>query len=678
MVGVGAVPVAVGLVSAGALAAVLFHGSIAVVIILAALGPGIPLFHILTRVKRDCAWQVLGSTAMGLGALSVLMLGLGYAGILDRTVWISIISVAFLVGLWHLAQLVRKRDVSVHPESMNGTALFRFLWLLIIPFAVFALLGATVPPGILWPGEGGGYDALEYHLGAPRDYLDAGRIQYLPHNVYANFPANAEMLYLLAMILHGDPVRAGLTCHMLHVLLGALAVAAIWLAGREFSPLAGRVAAVMAGTSPFLVYLGGLAYVENGLLFFSAMTMAAVIRASCTADGTGRWSLIAGLFAGFACGCKYTGVTSTALPLFVSLVAARVLFRRGTARPSPLLFAMGATLAFAPWLIKNHFATGNPVFPLGFSVFGAREGVWTDALAEQWHVGHLPSPADRPLNRRFVRLFQQIIASDFFGWVIGIGIACGILCLFLRRKPDEPTGRHIILLHGGAMIVISLSIWMGFTHLVDRFAYVLIAPCALFCGLAFHVVRAGHGLIGTTKGVLLLFFSVVYNMSTTVHLFSIGKVDADPDAPRLSPLLNYVYGRSDALISASSEISQSHLMRLNRELTTGRRVLVVGDARRFYLERGADYCVVFNRNPFAEAAERHTAQELIGWLRERGYQFVYVDWGEMQRLRKTYGFWPSITLELFQKLAENGLQPVDQFQLPGRPPYGTLFEVPSQ
>ena len=64
---------------------------------------------------------------------------------------------------------------------------------------------------------------------------------------------------------------------------------------------------MLAGTTPFLVYLSGVAYVETGLLFFAA---AALLAATAICDGSKgilRRALAAGLLAGFAAGCGIVG-----------------------------------------------------------------------------------------------------------------------------------------------------------------------------------------------------------------------------------------------------------------------------------------------------------------------------------------------------------------------------------
>ena len=112
---------------------------------------------------------------------------------------------------------------------------------------------ALVPPGLLWAEEGNGYDVLEYHLEMPREYLESGRIEYASHNVYANFPANAEMLYLLAMVVHGGALAGITTAKLINVLLGFFTVAAAWLAGRESGSTAGVFTGVLAATASWLI-----------------------------------------------------------------------------------------------------------------------------------------------------------------------------------------------------------------------------------------------------------------------------------------------------------------------------------------------------------------------------------------------------------------------------------------
>src|ERR1051325_2825332 len=142
----------VAAISPAALRVILRDGPLAALILLSALGLG----YLLIRVFRLPLRGLLFAQGIGLGALSLLMLGLRSLGLIERA------SVSILGG--------PRRAVS-------------WLWLTLLPFGGLALLVSTFPPGTLWPAEGNGYDVLEYHLAAPREYYEAGRIGFLPHNI---------------------------------------------------------------------------------------------------------------------------------------------------------------------------------------------------------------------------------------------------------------------------------------------------------------------------------------------------------------------------------------------------------------------------------------------------------------------------------------------------------------
>ena len=145
---------------------------------------------------------------------------------------------------------------------------------LCVPLAV-AVYGATLPPGLLWNGEARGYDVLEYHLQVPREYFETGQIHFLPHNVYASFPAGVETHYLLLMHLMNDPFHAAIPAQLFHVALGVLAVVA--LVSWSQCGWTRILVALVAGSVPWLAYVGCLAYVELGMLFFAAVAGGLVV-----------------------------------------------------------------------------------------------------------------------------------------------------------------------------------------------------------------------------------------------------------------------------------------------------------------------------------------------------------------------------------------------------------------
>jgi hypothetical protein len=439
------------------------------------------------------------------------------------------------------------------------------------------------------------------------------------------------------------------------------------------------LAGLIAASCPFLTYLCGVAYVENGLLLYSALALGTLLRAGRNDQARTSWILAAGLLCGLACGCKYTALPAVLLPLGM-VVTWRAARRRPRRLMLPLVFLIGWAVTFGPWLMKNAVATGNPVFPLARGVFPERSGIWNDDGADRWHEGHLPAPEDRPFGRRAARLWSEVLGSRLFGPGIVLAMAAGIALPWACRRPPGGAGRpgqSTAAGDGGGqtgakvpgacwlMIVVGAAAWLGWTHLVGRFAIVLVVPAAVLGGWCWQAVRRPAS---RTVAVSALTAVVALNLFVTVGMFT------------EQPYLELEAFGQTGLMTEGVWPSHQHVPRLNSLSAEGHQVLIVGDGRRFYLNRGVDYCVVFNRNPFAEAAASRTPEELFGWLQEHGYGFVYVDWSEMHRLRESrYGFWSSIDPTLFGRLVEVGLQPVENFSIDGhRAPYGTLFNVPMQ
>jgi hypothetical protein len=663
--------VGVAAISPFAILVVVKHTPIAAAIILGSTGLGWWLVQGLRLGEGPVAWRWLLAAGLGLGATSLLVLALGTLGLLHRPICIALLAAFVAAGLVPACRHLRaaKRRTRDTTPAERGTGI-PWLWLGTIGFVMFSLLGATMPPGTLWPEEGNAYDVLEYHLGVPREYFEVGRIGYLPHNIYANFPSNVEMLYLLAMVLHADPITAAFTAQVLNALLGVLAVAAVWLAAREFGPASGVIAGLVAASCPFLTYLAGVAYVENGLLLFTALALAAVVRAAKEAPrNISRWIVAAGLLSGLACGCKYTAIPMVLLPLTAS-VFHLALVRRASRPWLPVAFVLAGLATLGPWLVKNAVATGNPVFPLIRNVFPERPGIWNEDCARRWDEGHSLALEDRPLTGRLARLWSEVLGSRLFGPALAAAIVLGAARVWLARQrrdvaassasPGTLTGMAACWL----MLILGLAAWVALTHLVGRFAVTVIPPAAVILGEAWRVLRRPlHKAVALAVLAMLLAF----NTRTVYRLFS----NEEFDLLRLD-----AFGQID-LMTRGDWPGQKHVPCLNGLLARGERILVVADARRFYLDKNVDYCVVFSRNPFAEAAERMSTPELMDWLRRWRYAYVYVDQSEMARLRKgRYGFWPALDAALFARLQAAGLKPIESFEVPDRrAPYATLFRV---
>ncbi len=643
----------------------------------------VPLF--LPGQPPALRWHVIIGAGLGSGLLSLSMLGLGAAGLLHRPVIVGGLLVLGVAGLARLLILLLRHQACLMPEDRlfdrqpQGRR-FNPVYMLLLglmPFLALALLAATVPPGVIWAEEGFGYDVLEYHLEVPKEYYHEGQITYLPHNIYSNFPMNAEMLYLLAMVVKDDAIEAAILAKYLNVLLGVLFVVTAWLVGREYDPAAGVVCALVAGSAPWVMFLCGMAYVENGMLFFGILSVACLGLYADPRRSRGHgWRLVflTGLFAGLSCGFKYTAVAMIAIPLFIVLcmlaferrrtrtrdvaenedlrVPASLAPRRARAIPHPAVFLLGTLITFSPWLIKNTAMTGNPVFPLAYDSLGAREGVWTDSLAKRWQQGHQVEAKDAPWKARLGRFKERILLDRRLGWWL---IALSLPILFSTARSRLDLGLFM-------MFVLQALVWLVFTHLFARFAVVMLIPLCVLGGRS--VLVSPHRMY---RGAVFFLVAAV----VVFNIVSAGSIYADELVRKNSNIHGHVewfYRDCDPDSTVAGYLRQ--------RLGTEDRILMVGEARAFYMPNNIDYCVVFNRNPLAEAvAGAESPEDVIQWFNSMGYTHVLVFWDEMRRLRNTYGFWEEITSELVSELETVGLGVIKNFYAHAARPYATLYEV---
>jgi hypothetical protein len=685
-----AVLLATSAISLPSLLSLFLDGLPAALLLLACLGPGLRLMSLFRLDPLPLQWRLLGGLALGIGATTVLVLILGLLGFLGRGLWLALLALFTASAVLELFHLRRPTSDESDDAIENGgsephagpVGRLRYLWILIVPFATMAVLAASTAPGFLWSEEGFGYDVLEYHLQLPREYFDAGRIRFTPHNVYGNFPATVEMLYLLVMILLDQTVDAGVACQFVHLLFGAAAVFAAWTVGRDHSPQCGLVCGVSAATLGWPVYLSGLAYVENGMLFFGIVAGGALLRAVApngsslistpdTQDpfarprGDLKWTMFAGICAGLACGCKYTALPMIVLPLTLALItAAWIPFRwnppessakpprdaltaRGNVAPATgiLLFALFSLVSFSPWLAKNLAFTGNPVFPLANSLFRASPTGWADEEQQRWDAGHRPKPNEAGLSSRAALFWNHIPADKYqrFGPAIFLLAFAGLMA--------RPNRRAAWML--GIVLLVQVSVWMAATHLYARFAVVTLIPLILL---------AGRSLSWSVPGaVTLLILGAGWNSFFLAKLFH-------AECPAGAPA---------QLIESGRVPAYEYYAAVNDGLDPQSKTLLVGESRAFYFKRPVQYAVVFNHSPFADLlAAASSADDLAAALQRDGFTHVFINWSELHRLARTYGLPASLSRESIERRLGNPLRVIREFTRPdGGPPWAVLCEV---
>lgn len=298
--------------------------------------------------------------ALGSGLLGWLVFPLGVAGLLDKAVLGGLLVIG-AGGVWFLGR--------PPPGTFAGRPdrIAVVLIVLLLTAAVFNLLYALSPPGEA--------DTLGYHFSLPKQFLAAGRIEFVPRIVDGAVPMLVNMTYLPALALGGEGALMLWT-----MVTGWAAVAMLYvLCRRHLDRTWSLAVGLVFMTTPAVVYGAGSGMTEVRIALF---VIAAALAASRAVD-TGRlpFAVLAGLAAGFYMGGKYTGL------LFAVACAVALLFHR---RRLSLGAAYGLAVLAAgfQWYAWNWLHTGDPVFPMLYDWLGRADlGFW-DAQHQAFFMEH--------------------------------------------------------------------------------------------------------------------------------------------------------------------------------------------------------------------------------------------------------------------------------------------------
>jgi 4-amino-4-deoxy-L-arabinose transferase-like glycosyltransferase len=481
--------------------------------------------------------------------------------------------------------------------------------LIVAPFLVIMLLGSMLPAV--------DFDVLEYHLQGPKEYFQSGRIAFLPHNVYTNMPFGVEMLHLIGMEVMGDWWWGGLVGQFLVALYAPMA--AVLIAGTASglgSRRAGRFAAIVYLTTPWIYRLGVIAYVEGPLCYFHAALLWALVRGwNDEAAPRGRFWGLLGLLAGGAMACKYTAILSAVVPWGVFSVVDSA--RRRSARPV-LGFVLGWSVVMAPWMIKDAIDTGNPVYPLAWRVFGGRD--WTPAREAQWTRAHGP----RPISA--AHLWYAIVdVAGRSDWQSPLYLAFAPLVLL------EPRTRRAGVWLGGYLAYVFATWWL-LTHRLDRFWLPMLPAGAVLAGLGADWSESSKAWRIIRGGILIV--AIATNLAyTSTALAGLNEWTGD-----LAYLRRDVPRRLNAPLTATDD-----------RLPDDAKVLLVGQAAVFHLNHPILYNTVFNPETIELLAGDRPPEEVLRILHDRRVTHVYVDWKEIARHRHPagYGFTDYVTPRRF-------------------------------
>lgn len=591
---------------------------------------------------------------LGLSALSLMTMVLGKCGIMHPVVYYVILGLLILSSFgmnW-------KESVKTNQPGASGSkkksaektiSIFRTklaFWTLLAmsPFVLAMFLGSMLPSI--------DFDVREYHLQGPKEYYQNGYVGMLPHNVYTSFPFFTEILSLLGMILRQDWYRGAMCGKAVLMGFAPLTAVTLYAAGKRwFSHEAGWIAALVYLSTPWVYRISIIAYTEGGVAFFLFVSLFAYmlsLEKSEDPKAKSKGILITGMLAGSAMACKYPGVVQVVIPLGLAVLAFPFFQKESNDKVKQSLklasiYSLGVLLTIGPWLMKNLVETGNPVYPLVYSVFGGED--WDEELNAKWKNGH--SSKGYPVAEIPVNFFDVTVKSDWLSPLL-FGLApLSLLCLKTERK-------RILFLW--LFFIYLFSSWWLLTHRIDRFWVPLIPVIALLAGVGFQFSK-GKLWKMTSRGFLVLV--LVYNLGyISTELCGYNGYLVDHDKAKLM-----------------TEGLSSGIQFINENLTDEDKVLCIGEAAVFDTRIPVVYNTVFDYSIFEEWFSKNepgvahkdqefkSAGEIQSLLKEKGVTYLLVNWAEILRYRPdySYGYTDFVMPERFEKLQEMGVigSPVD-------------------
>ena len=602
-----------------------------------------------TRLECD-DWLDQLAISYGLGFLiwSLVTLVLGLIGWLNQGIFAGFLILPIIAEALLIFRDTRRLRRAESSATDQPPRWLRNVCLAIAAlFISRALLGSMLPPMA--------FDVREYHLGGPKEWFLDGRVHFLPHNVYTSFPFLTEMLSLSAMVLRDDWFRGALTGKLLLATFYPLTALAIFVLGRRlFGATAGMLAMLLYATTPWSYRIATIAYAEGGLTCYLILALLACARALDKSSNSPKvWIFVTGLFAGAAMACKYTGVVQVVIPLGLALLAGTIINkvrRRNPDEPNAntrwrriitvgMIYTAGVVLAVGPWLLKNLIETGNPVYPLVWTIFGGVD--WNAELDEKWLSAH--HAANYNFGSFVAGLKSIAITNDWQSAIIFPLIPLAALARSRRQAG-----------YIGLFLIWLLLTWWGLTHRIDRFWVPLLPVACLLAGVGMSWPRAfsNRDLPEPGQGARQSWRWICGIAAAGVIAFNYLLIT--------SPLIGnpHVLAELDA---AASAVENPNLAALNKILPPDAKLLLVGEADIFDARFPVVYNTVFDKSLFRQwmaipgTQQFKPAAEIRGKLQAEGITHLFVNWKEILRYRTTYGYTEFVTPKRFQKLQQLGI-----------------------
>ncbi|MGL6195386.1 MAG: hypothetical protein ACRC2T_11255 [Thermoguttaceae bacterium] len=672
--------------------------------LVAAFGIGKPALTLLRfYTKLTPLERILFSTVTGLSIVSNLLLIISLLGFGNNVVMARIFTVILVAcGLYTLTTSLLAKNSSAPSQGVSesnnkaavsakkssrifsGTALYTNAYLAVIIISTFYVLCGSLPSVE--------YDVISYHLPGVKETFETGYFGFRAENVYTNMPFGAEMFYLWGMLICDNSWQGALVGKTIIAItailtgLGILCFCDRFFAGVSKVTPFGLIGLIVYLSNPWIFYVSVTGLIDGVVAMYLLYSVYALLLCSCPCDtehanpeSSGpsttqekrrnkRQTLVVGFLAGSAAACKYPAVLFVVVPIGIWLlwncwlrttstnstrselsnIASK--FPAGSFRvmlQHACVFICGVTLACGVWYAKNAVNTGNPVYPLLYTVFGDATNTWTPDKNAQWNRVH--SPKNFAVESAVSSAYEFVVGNEYQSPIlvpfamIGTFVVLGT-SRFRDKRNNNLFGHFVFWIVFQLVLYISFALvcWWMLTHRIDRF-WIPIVP--LMTLLAVFVCAIDtvwfRRMIYIACGIAVMYFLVVASVPTPgkyARLFlPLSLTKTDP--VRVMPYTRY----------------------FNEHKPEG-VLLLIGEAKAFDFEVPVRFSTCFDTSLFEKIVKPDTGvtlteAEILKRFEENGVSDILVDWSEIGRFRSpgNYGFSKFITPDLFSELEKRGV-----------------------
>ena len=511
------------------------------------------------------------------------------------------------------------------PERyLNRENGFRLLVLGLILLIATVVVMSLVPPV--------SKDALVHHLAVPKLYISHGGIYEIPFMDFSYYPMNLELLYMIPLYFGNDIIPK-----IIHFAFGLLTA---WLIfsylKKRTGPVSGLACAVFFLSIPVIVKLSINVYVDLGVIFFSFASLILIMKWLQKGFKL-KYLFYSGVMCGLALGTKYNSLITLALfSLFIPFIYSRfsenkkTLFTRAIL--SCMVFVITALAVYSPWMIRNYYWKGNPIYPLYNKVFNPPASVMP--------VSTIKNEENKITQNRGLFTYRHFIYGEsgleismlplriffqgedgnpqYFDGKLNPFLLIFSLFAFLKIKKESETLRrekYIMLFFSILFIIISL-----FTA-VFRIRYIapIIPPLTVLSILGIkNMSDVANGMSSRLKKsagsifvVLLFILCLILNASYIIKLF--GKVDP----------LAYISGRINRDEYISKNVPEYHALKyINEKLPSDSKIFFIYIGRRgYYCERDYYYNQGLLNRIILKA---NNSKEILSGFRKRGITHILI------------------------------------------------------